>query len=82
MAIYGLVRSSLAKKEELAGREMADIVRKAEQLGDSLTGVFADPGSPDRKTGLLSRPTGKEMLEAIQAGDTLIVARLERLGYS
>lgn len=82
MAIYGLVRSLLARKEELAGRELEDIVRKAEQLGGSLKGVFSDPGSTDSKTGLLSRPAGKEMLEAIQAGDTLIVCRLERLGYT
>ncbi len=39
MAIYGLVRSSLAKKEELTGEEMADIVRKAEQLGGGPKGV-------------------------------------------
>ena len=82
MAIYGLVRSSLAKKEELAGSEMADIVQAAEKLGGGLKGVFADPGSTDRKTGILSRPVGKEMLETLQAGDTLIVTRLARLGYS
>jgi DNA invertase Pin-like site-specific DNA recombinase len=82
MATYGLVRSSLAKKDEWAGREMEEIVRRAEQLGGGLKGIFADPGSTDRKTGFLSRSAGKEMLAVLQAGDALIVARLERLGYT
>ena len=82
MAIYGYVRHSPLKKERHAEDQIAEMARKAEELGDSLTGVFVDPGSPGDKTAILNRPVGKEMLETLRAGDTLIVARLDRLGYS
>ena len=58
------------------------MARKAEDLGGSLTRVFDDPDSSGKKTAVLSRPEAKKMLEALQAGDTLIVNRLDRLGYS
>jgi DNA invertase Pin-like site-specific DNA recombinase len=82
MVIYGYVRHSPLKKERPAEGQIAEMARKAEELGDSLTGVFVDPRSTDSKTGLLSHPTGKEILEVIQAGDTLIVVRMEHLGYT
>ena len=58
------------------------MAQKAEELGGGLKAVFVDPGSTGKKTAVLSRPSGKEMLETLRAGDTLIVARLDRLGYS
>ena len=58
------------------------MAKKAEELGGSLQGVFVDPGSPGDKTAILDRPVGKEMLETLRAGDTLIVNRLDRLGSS
>ena len=82
MAIYGFVRHSLLKKEKLAEGQIAEMARKAEELGGSLKGVFVDPGSTGKKTAILSRPAGKEMLETLQAGDTLIVNGLDRLGCS
>ena len=82
MAIYGYVRQSPLKKERYAEGQIAEMARKAEELGDSLTEVFVDPGSPGDKTAILNRPVGKEMLETLRTGDTLIVARLDRLGYS
>ena len=82
MRIYGYVRHSLLKKERLAEGQIAEIARKAEELGGSLAGVFVDPGSSDKKTTVLDRPAGKEMLETLRDGDTLIVNRLDRLGYS
>ena len=82
MRIYGYVRYSLLKKEKLAEGQIAEMARKAEELGDNLTGVFVDPGSSGDKTAILNRPVGKEMLETLRAGDTLIVNRLDRLGYS
>ena len=62
--------------------QVEQFARRAEELGGNLIGVFVDPGSPCRKTAVLDRPDGKEMLETLQAGDTLIVNRLDRLGYS
>ncbi len=82
MAIYGFVRHSLLKKEKLAEGQIAEMARKAEELGGSLKGVFVDPGSSGKKTAVLSRPAGKEMLGTLRAGDTLIVNGLDRLGYS
>jgi DNA invertase Pin-like site-specific DNA recombinase len=82
MRIYGYVRYSLLKKEKIAEGQIADMGRKAAELGGSLTGVFVDPGSSDKRTTVLSRPAGKEMLETLRPGDTLIVSRLDRLGYS
>ncbi len=82
MAIYGFVRHSLLKKEKLAEGQIAEMARKAEELGGSLKGVFVDPGSSDKKTAILRRPKGKEMLETLRAGDTLIVNGLDRLGCS
>jgi DNA invertase Pin-like site-specific DNA recombinase len=67
--------------EKLAERQIADIARKAEELGGGLKGAFVDPGSSGKKTAVLDRPVGKEMLERLRAGDTLIVNRLDRLGY-
>ena len=81
MAIYAYVRYSLLRREKHAEGQIAEMARKAEELGGSLAGVFVDPGSTD-KTAVLDRPAGKEMLETLRAGDTLIVNRLDRLGYS
>ena len=54
MAIYGFVRHSLLKKEKLAEGQIAEMARKAEELGGSLKGVFVDPGSSGKKTTVLS----------------------------
>ena len=82
MAIYGFVRHSSLKKEKLAEGQIAEMAQKAEELGGGLKAVFVDPGSTGKETAILRRPKGKEMLETLRAGDTLIVARLDRLGYS
>ena len=81
MAIYGYIRCSLLKKEKPPVIQIPEITRKATELGGSLTGVFVDPGSSGKKTAILVRPAGKEMLQTLQDGDTLIVNRLDRLGY-
>jgi DNA invertase Pin-like site-specific DNA recombinase len=80
MAIYGYVRCS--PKEKPPEVQIPEIAKKAGELGGSLTGVFIDPGSSGKRTAVLGRPAGKEMLQALKAGDTLIVHRLDRLGYS
>jgi DNA invertase Pin-like site-specific DNA recombinase len=82
MAIYGYVRYSLLKNERPLEVQTAEMEQTAEELGGSLTRVFVDPGSAGKKTAVLDRPVGKEMLETLQAGDTRIVNRLDRLGYS
>jgi DNA invertase Pin-like site-specific DNA recombinase len=82
MGFYGYVRCSLLKREKPPEVQIADIAAKAEELGGSLTGLFVDPHSHGKKTAVLDRPAGKEMLITLQPGDTLIVNRLDRLGYS
>jgi putative DNA-invertase from lambdoid prophage Rac len=82
MTMYGYVRYALRQTEKLAQGQIAEMARKAEELGGNLAKVFVDPDSADPKTAVLSRPAGKEMLEILQAGDTLIVNRLDRLGHS
>jgi putative DNA-invertase from lambdoid prophage Rac len=82
MAIYGYVRCSLLKREKPPEAQIAEFSRKAEELGGNLARVFVDPVCTAEKPAILSGPVGKEMLETLHAGDTLIVDRLDRLGYS
>lgn len=82
MAIYGYVRCSPAKHEKSTEAEIEQFARKALELGDALAGTFIERRNANDKTAILARPAGKEMLETLTAGDTLIVARLDRLGYS
>ncbi len=82
MAIYGYVRCSPVKHEQSAEAQIEQFARKAVELGEPLVGAFVERGDANDKTAIFSRPAGKEMLETLKAGDTLIVARLDRLGYS
>jgi len=82
MAIYGYVRYSAAAGEKSAEAETARLARKALEMGDRLAGAFVERGDANDKTAILSRPVGKAMLETLKTGDTLIVGRLNRLGYS
>jgi hypothetical protein len=69
MKNYGYVCYALRQTEKLAQGQIAEMARKADELGGSLAKVFVDPGSSAPKTAVLSRPAGKEMLETLQAGD-------------
>ena len=74
MAIFGFVRCSLLKREKPPEAQIAELTRKAEELGGFLTRVFVDPVCTGKKIAILKHPVGKEMLETLQAGDTLIVS--------
>jgi DNA invertase Pin-like site-specific DNA recombinase len=82
MAIYGFIRCSLLKGERSPEDQIAMFAQKAKELGASLSQTFVEPGNSGKKTTVLESAAGKEMLKTIQAGDTLIVTRLDRLGYS
>ena len=82
MAIYGYVRCSPAKHEKSPESQIEQFARKALELGDRLAGTFVERGDANDKTAILAHPAGREMLETLKAGDTLIVARLDRLGHS
>jgi DNA invertase Pin-like site-specific DNA recombinase len=82
MAIYGYVRLSAVKHERPPEAQIEQIGLKARELGGRLAGAFVERGDPGKKTAVLARPAGKEMLETLKAGDTVIVSRLDRLGYS
>ena len=82
MAIYGFIRCSLLKGEPSPEGQIAMFEQKTKELGEPLAKTFVDPGDTGKKTAVLESATGQEMLDTVQAGDTLIVTRLDRLGYS
>ncbi len=86
MAMYGYIRCSLLKGEKPPEVQIRELARKAEELGGVLSRVFVEPAVTGKLAGdkpaVLARPAGKEMLETLKGGDTLIVSRLDRLGYS
>jgi DNA invertase Pin-like site-specific DNA recombinase len=82
MAVFGYVRLSPLTGDASPDPQNAEITQAAEELGGSLSRVFVDPGFDGKRTAILSRPAGKEMLAAVHAGDTVVVAQLNRLGHS
>ncbi len=82
MAVYGYIRCSPLKQDKPPQTQTREMERKAVELGGNLAGVFIEPVSPGSKIAILARPAGKQLLKALHAGDTLIVSRLDRLGYS
>ena len=82
MAIYGYIRCSPTKQKKLAESQIGQFRVKAKKLGERLVGTFVEGGDSGQKIPILARPVGKEMLKTLKAEDTLIVARLDRLGYS
>jgi DNA invertase Pin-like site-specific DNA recombinase len=82
MAIYGYVRCSGLRGQRQPEPQIEEIARKALELGGGLEKAFIDRGDGGKKTVVLARPAGKEMLETLKAGDTLIITRLDRLGFS
>jgi DNA invertase Pin-like site-specific DNA recombinase len=82
MALYGYVRCSGLRWHKQSERQVEEIVRKALELGDRPETAFVDRGDEGKKTAVLARPAGKEMLAALHANDTLIVQSLDRLGFS
>jgi DNA invertase Pin-like site-specific DNA recombinase len=82
MAIYGFVRNSHLVGAEPPEVQIATMERKATELGESLTKAFLDRDASLKNDALLSSRTGREMLRTLQEGDTLIVTRLDRLGYT
>ncbi|MGA2621966.1 MAG: recombinase family protein [Thermoguttaceae bacterium] len=82
MAIYGFIRCPGLNGEELPVSQIAEMQRAAEVRDGELAGVFIDRNSPGGKAAIVGRPAAKEILETLQAGDTLIVRTLDRLRYS
>ena len=83
MAIYGYVRCSPLKAREVHRSRRSNRLRKRPlNWAAGWSGRFVEHGNASQKTAILARSAGKEMLETLTAGDTLIVARLDRLGYS
>jgi DNA invertase Pin-like site-specific DNA recombinase len=82
MALYGYVRCSGLRWHKQPEPQVEEIALKALELGGRLEKAFIDRGDSGKKTAVLARPAGKEMLETLQANDTLIVQSLARLGFS
>ncbi len=82
MAVYGYIRCSPLKKDKPPQTQVAEMERKAAELGGSLARVFRRTRFP-RQQDRDSRTVRWQGNAGIpQAGDTLIVSRLDRLGYS
>ena len=82
MAVYGYIRCSPTKQNRWAESQIGQVTDKAKELGERLAGTFVEDGDSGQKIPVLARPAGKKMLETLKAEDTLIVTRLDRLGYS
>jgi len=84
MAIHGYVRCAGPKDENRSALEweIKRMERKAQELGGELETVFLDTGDCAKRTAGLGPPAGEEILGTLKAGDTLIIARWDRLGYT
>jgi DNA invertase Pin-like site-specific DNA recombinase len=81
MTMYGYVRCPRGS-EKLIETQVAEMARKAEELGGSLTEVLIDERPFDAKHARPERSDTREKLKRLQAGDTLIINSLDRLGCS
>lgn len=83
MTTFGYVRVS---KPEAIGEEsvqVANIQKVAAELAQPLARIFTEwSGFDPKRTPILDRPVGREMLAAVRSGDTVLVSRLDRLGHS
>ncbi len=82
MAIYGYIRVSTAEQasDEKTSLETQrrKIVAAAELAGLDLDRIFEEPGVSGG-TALAQRPVGGELIATLRRGDTLIVAKLDRV---
>lgn len=80
MAIYGYARVSTADQAE--GTSLENQARQVEgaamMLGEDITDIFQDAGASGG-TPLEQRPSGANLLDTVQAGDTIIAAKLDRV---
>lgn len=82
MAFYGYIRCCPLKGEQSFEVQTTKLARAAKELGEPLVETFVDRGDSRKRISVLNSAAGKEMLEALRSGDTLIATRLSRLGYS
>src|SRR5205809_7707318 len=80
MKVYGYVRVSTTEQAE--GGESLEVQRRkitgrALELGKKLNHVYEDTISGSRA--LEGRPQGRELLRAVQSGDTIIASKLDRM---
>lgn len=80
--IYGYIRVS-HDRQKRSGLGLAAQQRKIEQFAKTLRGhklarIFADKAVSARRHPLLKRPQGWQLDQALQAGDHVVMARLDR----
>lgn len=63
-----------------AGQTLARQCEQAESAGFRLDDVVAEEMGASAQAPLATRPEGKRLLDALRAGDTLVVDRVDRLG--
>ncbi len=80
--IYGYVRCSTAEQAAEGKSTLDDqerrIVGAAMMRGQPVERVFSDPGVSGARQ-LATRPSGRELLAALQPGDVVIAAKMDRL---
>jgi DNA invertase Pin-like site-specific DNA recombinase len=81
MSVYGYIRVSTV--EQANDRSSLDdqqrrITGAAMMRGETITRVFSDPGVSGG-TPIGRRPGGAELMEALQPGDTVIAAKMDRI---
>ena len=79
MAIYGYVRVSTEEQAlgQSIGIQIKQVTGAAMVRGEDIGEIFADEGVSGT-TPLDARPAGARLLAALQPGDTLIVAKMDR----
>lgn len=80
MNAVAYVRLSPLTGEDSPEDQTAAIERAAAAIGVSPGRTFVDPGFGRDRSPVMARPAGQEMLATIAAGDTIIVASMDRLG--
>jgi len=82
MAFYGYTRVSTV--EQAAG-DRSSLVDQERQIrgiallrGEEVAKIFVDPGISGAKP-LITRPAGGELIETVQPGDVVVVAKMDRL---
>jgi DNA invertase Pin-like site-specific DNA recombinase len=78
---YGYVRASTDKQVASPETQRQLIIDYAARIGKTVDDFYVDPATSGKKR-LFDREAGKRLMIDIRNGDTVIVARLDRLSRS
>ena len=79
--VCGLTRCSLTKQVDSPAVQISQILEGAQRLGLPTPEILSEPpGTSGVSTVFRKRPEGRKLWHNLRKGDTLIVAKLDRLG--